>query len=900
MRQSTSSLDSQRGRAVPIVLALVALVGVGVLFFGEDLGLFGGSGDDDTSTSGLDGDMLGYEDGEGEGAETDGASTDLAPLYGDGDRGAIRLRLLWAASGEPVRGQIINLINKKGANQEPVTTDTLGVAEFRKIWPSRGYSLLIKGEGFKAVSIRGIVVKTRRSTDLQDIYLGENHVIRGRVVDRGGQALPAANVTAFQGTPKLELGGVMFMMADMALSVPNPLEAADTDGEGYFTLSALDDGVYRLEARHGGYETGARRNYVVQTDRTARMLTLVLNEGAQLSGVVKNDAGEAIAGARVVASLDEGRWFSASTPQREITYTDENGKYVLDTLGKELRYRFGVIADDYSPMFDTRARQVEEDDKRDFILTQGGTLRGVITNKETGEPVEDAQIVVSVGSFMSREENATISTATARSGKDGSFELVGVKAGQISSAQIRAPGFVTESRSQWGGNQWPAIAVGEVTEVTAEMQRGGIVRGIVRDDANNEPIAGATVLLDSRMSFWAGTSGATSDENGEYQLVGVRAGEYGVVASAAGYAPSDPTADRVTMDEAGGTQTVDLTISAAGMVAGTIKDAEGEPVVGVRVRVAQRAEPQEGGNNAGRGRGRGRGRGPSMTMRMLENSRAVVAMTDTKGTYKLEGVGSGRWVVVAEGDEGGMVRTESEPFKLSAGESEEIDITMVAGGVLSGRVVDERGQAVSGARVRVGQIDPGQARQVYLSAWRADRALDPKIYTTDGEGRFTVEGLAPGTTLVKVEAKDYVTFYKRNLRVQAGGNYDNYTVRLDKGEVVEGIVRGTDGKIVTGAYVALTQRDEPTMDGGGTVPEGEEAPDVEPSRGMQSDKDGRFRIVNVPRGTYSAVIWFARGYKSYRSDQNAAAIKRGILAPTSDVEFRLEPEEPGATPRRGG
>ena len=126
----------------------------------------------------------------------------------------------------------------------------------------------------------------------------------------------------------------MFMMADMALSVPNPLEAADTDGDGYFTLSALDDGVYRLEARRGGYETGARRNYVVQTDRTAQMLTLVLNEGARLSGTVKNESGEPIAGARVVASLDEGRWISASTPQREITYTDESGKYVLGHVGQ--------------------------------------------------------------------------------------------------------------------------------------------------------------------------------------------------------------------------------------------------------------------------------------------------------------------------------------------------------------------------------------------------------------------------------------------------------------------------------------------------------------------------------------------------------------------------------------
>ena len=179
MRHPIASRDSrsaERGRALPIVLALVALAAVGVLFFGEDLGLFGGSDDDGAGSSSLEGDMLGYEDGDGEGAEAGDGGTDLAPLYGDGDRGAIRLRLLWAASGEPVRGQSIDLIDKKGTKLEPVMTDTLGVAEFRKVWPARGYSLMIEGEGFKAVSIRGIVVKRARSTDLQDIYVGENHV----------------------------------------------------------------------------------------------------------------------------------------------------------------------------------------------------------------------------------------------------------------------------------------------------------------------------------------------------------------------------------------------------------------------------------------------------------------------------------------------------------------------------------------------------------------------------------------------------------------------------------------------------------------------------------------------------------------------------------------------------
>ncbi len=129
-----------------------------------------------------------------------------------------------------------------------------------------------------------------------------------------------------------------------------------------------------------------------------------------------------------------------------------------------------------------------------------------------------------------------------------------------------------------------------------------------------------------------------------------------------------------------------------------------------------------------------------MTMRMLQNSRAVVDMTSTDGKFELRGLSAGRWVVVAESEE--YVRSYSEPFRIAAGESEEADVTMTDGAVLAGRVLDERGIAVRGARVRVGHLDDSLARRVNLSSWQVDRLLESTIYTTNEQGRFAANLIA--------------------------------------------------------------------------------------------------------------------------------------------------------------
>ncbi len=893
-----STLRTSGGRALPILLIALAVGAIVFLFVGDFFGTSGGAGSGD-GDGGEAADMMDGDADEGARDDLDGGGVKLAGLYGDGDLGAVTLRLLWIGTKDPVADQEVKLINRKGTETIPVVSDGAGRVVFPEVIPGKGYSLSVSGEAFADVMLRGITVRKGATHDLGDMMLGDHVVLRGRVIDESGKAVANSAVSVYSGGTEMNTDGVMFIMANAALLPEMPLEEAKTDPDGYFTLSSLEDGVYRVVARRGGYASKHQDDIVVATDRSAAVMTLVLGDGARVYGKVTDEDGEPLANARVMAIRDEGRRFSMRAMQREVTTTDEEGKYVLDTLARDQRYRFGVIAEGFAPLFDMGGRQIEVEEERNFVMPKGGTIEGVVTDKETGKPVADAQVGIFVGNMMQRGENNQAATTLARTDKKGKFRVENIIPGPIASAQVKAPGYVTANYSMWTQNQWPDLKAGEVNEVTAELERGGIVQGRIIAADTKQPIAGATVMLESWAAFWTGTPSTTTDSDGQYELVGVRAGEYRVLAAADGYAPPPPEseANKVTVPESGGTQSLDVELSASGTVTGVVVDVDGEPVAGVRVTARAVAEPNPEG---GRGRGRGRGRGGSMSMRMFMNSRIPRDMTDEEGKFRLIGVPAGRWEVRGESEE--YVSSQTKPFRIAVGETEEVELTMLSGAVMHGRVFDEGGRGLPGARVRLGNIDDATAERRDLSGWRADRELDPKVYVTDDEGRFTATNLPPGRTLVKVTKDGYVTSYKRNLRL-AAGEVRTHTVALSKGEVVQGIVFGADGKPLEDARVGVTARD-PREEQPEEADDGDVGEDVEPTMWSSTGEDGRFKVENVPPGTYYVVVWFASGHQGWWRDRSDNAVRGAISVPNAgDIEFALqksEPREMGGGRGRGG
>lgn len=319
---------------------------------------------------------------------------------------------------------------------------------------------------------------------------------------------------------------------------------------------------------------------------------------------------------------------------------------------------------------------------------------------------------------------------------------------------------------------------------------------------------------------------------------------------------------------------------------------DGEPLAGARVR-ARGTEPEpEGGNN-----NRGRRRGGWMR-RMMAEFNSPVAVTDDNGKFTVKGLAPKmNWNLRVEHED--FVDTESKQFRVKAGDLHETEIVMQVGASLSGVVVSEDGERLSGARVQVGVLDAETARRVNLSSWEVDRVLDPDPIITSKDGKFRALNLESGITVVKVQKDGYVVFYRRNVRLSAGQSYDDYRVRMSKGETVTGTIRGADGQPLNNTWVALDPRTNPVFGGEDNekAAEGESGGDtVMPRLSSSTDADGKFKIEKVPPGTYSALIWFAPGHKSYR-DGSESAIKRSITIPGGEIEMRLEE---GGNERRGG
>lgn len=280
------------------------------------------------------------------------------------------------------------------------------------------------------------------------------------------------------------------------------------------------------------------------------------------------------------------------------------------------------------------------------------------------------------------------------------------------------------------------------------MPAGGDARiaGQVVDAESHAPIAGARVMLMLLMEASRGTFGteprqAVSDASGQFAFDGVAAGKYRVDVQKPGFAPSpdwfDPLFDPRPFDVAAG-QTVaglQFALKKAGVVAGRILDAGGDPLVQIRVQALKRAAPS----------------GPmgfGITMGQAE--------TNDLGEFRIAGLAEGEYVLIAmpgppppfgHGAAAATVlaptyypgttdRQAAQPVTLAPGQTVSgLQFPMVSTPAfqVSGTVVDEVGSPI------------GNVMVLLLSDLQRDVSFAPIMGQAGPDGTFTIAGIAPGS-----------------------------------------------------------------------------------------------------------------------------------------------------------
>ena len=189
------------------------------------------------------------------------------------------------------------------------------------------------------------------------------------------------------------------------------------------------------------------------------------------------------------------------------------------------------------------------------------------------------------------------------------------------------------------------------------------------------------------------------------------------------------------------------------------------------------------------------GRGEGGLFGGRNDSREVVLRDDW--TYELRALSAGqRYFVTVEADK--LVNFVELRFEVQPGEHRVYDIPLEAGAVLSGIVVDARGNGVGDADVAMEPSEGG------LLAMRGNEAETE----TDDDGTFVLYGITPGKSELSVYADGFLELEEEELELRDGQHLADYRIVLDEGNTIRGIVLWPDGSPAESARVAAVLRQE--------------------------------------------------------------------------------------------
>jgi protocatechuate 3,4-dioxygenase beta subunit len=239
-----------------------------------------------------------------------------------------------------------------------------------------------------------------------------------------------------------------------------------------------------------------------------------------------------------------------------------------------------------------------------------------------------------------------------------------------------------------------------------------------------------------------------------------------------------------TLDIPGATSSeVVLRLGSARHVEGTVRDDAGSPVAGARV-----------------------------TLRAPGNHQR--ALTDAQGQYRLEMVEVGTYSFEVDAPRYRDIREERRELTLGAGP---VDFTLERAVSISGKIVDEQGRPVEGARFTLTQSTEDSAH-----------GAEDDI-RTDEDGQFVLDVARAGSWKVAIQ---HGQFFPQELSIQAPAEDVRWVLR--KGGVVEGSVTDEKGVPLEGARVSLWKSGDSWRF----------------QHAVQTDDQGRFSLGGLRAGSY--------------------------------------------------
>jgi protocatechuate 3,4-dioxygenase beta subunit len=607
------------------------------------------------------------------------------------------------------------------------------------------------------------------------------------------------------------------------------VRTARSTPDGTYALRALPPETWHLRADEPHYVAWIHASVPVRPGETKKLdIPLVL--GATLVGRVADENAQAVAGARCVL-LQGGttlrmriqRFMRRAEPVEFRTKPD--GTFKATRLVPGENQLLTVSHPEFESATIGGVTLVGGATKAGVavVLQRGAVVTGVVKDGN-GQPVPSAEAVLfdlmpmggrgfgqAVVNFAGAPGSNRRSDTT---GADGRFTLRGVAPGEYALTVTRS-GYATERVEPLKVAKGATPTPVEVTLAPGSFIAGRVVRrsgGGVEGFMVSASVSGGARLIGRT------TSDQPTGPDGSFFIEGLKKGaNYDLqLFGPTGFADGKRGVPTPTSD-------LEVTVAGTGRITGRAVDAQaGAPLTDFQISY----EADRGGGwqmgiliaRAGRGQPGGVGQ--------------PVDVHSDDGAFALEDVPAGTWSVVVTAKGYQLARTSGVVVEQGS-VAENVEVRVARGVLVKGHVADaQSGAAVANASVSFGAAgSPAGRIQSVIEA--TDGGL-----TTDADGRFEAEGLAPGSHTVHVTHPDY-SDATQSFEVQAEGA--SVEIRMTQGGVLAGMVASDNGAPVPGASVTLA---EAGMGGGGFGPMGSSQPTV-------TDGNGRFGFDHLSAGRYT-------------------------------------------------
>lgn len=448
-----------------------------------------------------------------------------------------------------------------------------------------------------------------------------------------------------------------------------------TDREGRVAFERLASDPHRVTYSH-------EETIMVEQPRVAlpmeEELVIRVEGGVDFRGIVRDGNGDPVAGAR--ASLMSIR---GNTHDRRTATTDGEGRFSLggfhtgDTINLTLE-KDGAMAI-YNHLAYTREEQ-------EFVLhlDETTTLLVTVVDKESGEPISDAEV----------ETSHSPGKLSVDKLDDNVHEITGIPPGSSLVLSITAPGYASLQRERIQAPANPT-EMGRVYQLSREKTLTGRVVSV----ESGQPIPGSQVRLEH---IWVTEEIArtTTDADGRFRLAGINHSEYALTITR----PGSIELHRfpVRFWDGDSKDVGDLEHGGIHVISGRMVDAAGNPVSNHELKLSLSRHHRD-----------------FTHLRTMQSSFNAVR-TDPNGAFEFRNIPTAN-VTIQYGDPeisrhlGLIDKSISDLLITMEGETITLDIVLQGGGIsrfsLGGREEIEgiqiRGETDASGRSILKQIPPG-------------------------------------------------------------------------------------------------------------------------------------------------------------------------------------------------